>query len=76
MGKAAHSCNCLLCRPVPGRRAHPVWGYDLDLAPSRHCMYCDALIGGEPCVGITDLARFGQMFFARERCNKAVKERK
>ncbi len=61
-------CDCLLCVPVPGKRAHPEWGYDLDLVPSIHCLSCDEPIGGEPYVEDVGFVRFGDMLFYHKRC--------
>jgi hypothetical protein len=61
-------CTCLLCVPVEGRRADPVFGYDLDLVPSICCLRCDEPIGDEPYVEEAGVARFGDMFFLHQRC--------
>jgi len=61
-------CTCLLCRPVPGRRAHPKYGYDLDKVANMECMHCNNLIGQEAFVEQMSLARFGSMSFVHKRC--------
>jgi hypothetical protein len=65
------ACRCLLCRPVEGRRAHAKYGYDLDLARRTECLMCHAVIGDEPYVEILDMARFGTMQLAHQRCETA-----
>lgn len=72
MAKRADDCTCGLCRPEPGKRYHPKWGYDLDKVKDVHCSRCGEPIGNEPYVEITDLARFGQMFFHHKRCSELV----
>jgi hypothetical protein len=62
-------CACLLCHPVPGKRSHPKWGYDLDMVASRLCFTCKEPIGDEAYVEDTALARFGDMFFRHKRCD-------
>ena len=63
-----HECTCLLCRPVPGKRPHPVYGYDLDLVAVQRCAKCGDLIGAEPYAEELGMARFGQMRFIHSRC--------
>ena len=63
-----HECTCLLCRPVPGKRPHPVYGYDLDLVAVQRCAKCGGLIGDEAYVEELGMARFGQMRLMHSRC--------
>lgn len=66
-------CNCALCNPQPGVRAHPKWGYDLNKVPAVHCFRCGKPIGDEPYREVTTLARFGQMSFSHKRCKERLK---
>ncbi len=61
-------CTCLLCQPIPGKRAHPIWGYDLDEVPKQECLVCKKPIGNEPYEENRTLARFGSMSFVHTRC--------
>lgn len=62
-------CDCLLCKPVEGRRAHSVYGYDLDKVKDINCLMCDQPIGDEPYVEDIAFARFGDMLFVHKRCD-------
>lgn len=68
-------CHCLLCRPVPGKRAHPECGYDLDAVPEVHCLMCKQPIGSEPYEHDAGLARFGTMLFMHRRCADQARKR-
>lgn len=61
-------CECLLCKPIPGHVAHPLYGFDLDAVPDIQCLRCKEPIGEEPYVLETGTARFGQMFVLHQRC--------
>lgn len=61
-------CSCLLCKPVPGRRSHPKYGYDLDMVREQECLSCHHKIGDEPYVEQLAWARFGSMSFVHQRC--------
>lgn len=62
-------CTCLLCQPVPGKRPHPIWGYDLDKVAQTTCLICGKPIGNELYVEEIAWARFGSMSFVHERCD-------
>ena len=68
-------CQCLLCKPVPGKRAHPVYGYDLDLAKTTKCPRCGVVIGEEPYVEDLSMARFGQLNVLHARCESEKEAR-
>lgn len=61
-------CSCLLCKPVPGRRAHPIYGYDLDRVAPIKCAICAKRIGKGPYYEEPTQARFGTMRFVHQRC--------
>lgn len=63
-------CNCGLCRPDSNKNPHPKYGYDLNAVPGCICLICKEYIGQEKYIEVTPLARFGQMFFIHERCDK------
>jgi hypothetical protein len=62
------SCKCLLCRPVPGKRVHPVYGYDLDQVGAQPCVECGKSIMGAAYVEELGMARFGSMQFRHAAC--------
>ena len=70
-------CTCLLCRPVDGKRGHPIYGYDLDLVAGQRCISCGEPIGDFAYVEELGLARFGSMQFRHVACEdeKAKKAR-
>ncbi len=61
-------CNCGLCKPEPGKRYHPVYGFDLDAVPEKYCLRCNTPIGTEEYVLETAVARFGTMQVLHKRC--------
>jgi hypothetical protein len=61
-------CNCLLCKPVPGKRGHPQYGYDLDAVAGEVCVVCRELIGKGPYVHSLTFERFGSMGFLHVGC--------
>lgn len=68
-------CECRLCNPMPGREAHPVYGYDLTLAKEAPCSVCSEKIGDEPYTEDLALARFGDMMLVHVRCEDEKKKR-
>jgi hypothetical protein len=67
-GGNPEKCNCLLCKPVQGKRPHLKWGYDLDAVKNVLCLLCSRPIGTSQYKEDTTLARFGEMFFVHENC--------
>jgi hypothetical protein len=63
-------CDCGLCKPLPGKRYDPEYGFDLDAVKDVNCLTCDTPIGEEPYSLVTMLARFGTMSFVHKRCEK------
>ena len=61
-------CKCRKCNPLPGHHAHPVYGYDLEMAKEMPCVICSKPIGEEPYVEDLGMARFGQMRFIHSAC--------
>lgn len=59
-------CDCPRCRRVP--TANRRWGFDEALVSKVKCFACDRKIGRAKYRLVTDLARFGQMFFVHARC--------
>lgn len=66
------NCDCGLCKPKPGVRVHPEYGYDLDAVAAIECLMCGDPIGSEDYYEYPVWARFGQMFFIHERCRPAA----
>lgn len=50
------------------KNLHTIYGYDLDKVPNIRCLMCGDLIGQEPYIEYTILARFGTMLFIHKRC--------
>lgn len=69
-------CDCLLCKPIPGKRAHPRYGYDLDKVKDSPCLMCKEPIGDEEYYEYTPLARFGSMMFIHRKCDPKIKNEK
>lgn len=57
-------------------RLHPMWEYDIDQVKGIKCLHCGAPIGEEYYHEITTLARFGQILFVHQRCNKEAERRR
>jgi hypothetical protein len=70
--KFKKDCSCGLCKPLPGHRYHPQYGFDLDAVKDIPCLNCGKKIGDSEYTLELVYERFGGMMFNHKNC-KAVK---